>query len=61
LGQGREKARAYLEENPAVVEELKAKVQAAGAATAVAAVAGGAMVEPNGDAAGSDDGPSDSE
>jgi recombination protein RecA len=30
LGQGREKARAYLAENPAVVEELRAQVLAAG-------------------------------
>jgi recombination protein RecA len=31
LGQGREKARAYLEENAPLVEELKTKVLAAGA------------------------------
>jgi recombination protein RecA len=30
LGQGREKTRAYLIENPALVEELKAKIMAAG-------------------------------
>ena len=30
LGQGKEKARAYLVENPAVTEELKQKVLAAG-------------------------------
>jgi recombination protein RecA len=30
LGQGREKTRAYLQENPALVEELKAKILAAG-------------------------------
>ena len=39
LGQGREKARAYLEENPAVVEELRAKVLAAGATPAIPAAA----------------------
>jgi recombination protein RecA len=31
LGQGREKTRAFLVENPAVVEELKGKIEAAGA------------------------------
>ena len=31
LGQGREKTRAYLQENPALVEELKNKIMAAGA------------------------------
>lgn len=39
LGQGREKARAYLEENPTVVEELRAKVLAAGATPATPAAA----------------------
>ncbi|HEY1599642.1 MAG TPA: recombinase RecA [Pirellulales bacterium] len=38
LGQGREKTRAYLIENPALVEELKQKIMSAGTA-AVAAVA----------------------
>ena len=36
LGQGREKTRQYLEENPQLVEELKNKVLAAGAPLAVA-------------------------
>lgn len=37
MGQGREKARAYLQENPQVAEELRTKILAAGvAATAVA-------------------------
>jgi recombination protein RecA len=30
LGQGREKTRAYLEENPELVEELKARIVAGG-------------------------------
>ena len=30
LGQGREKVRAYLKENPKLVEELKEKIMAAG-------------------------------
>ena len=37
LGQGRERARAYLEENPALVEELREKVLASGAVAAVSA------------------------
>jgi recombination protein RecA len=45
LGQGREKVRAYLKENPAVVEELKTKILESGA-VAVALVA-----ESDGDAA----------
>jgi recombination protein RecA len=40
LGQGREKARAFLLENPAVTEELRTKVMAAGATLAAAAGAG---------------------
>jgi recombination protein RecA len=39
LGQGREKVRDYLKENPKVVEELRGQIMAAGAATAPAAVA----------------------
>jgi recombination protein RecA len=39
LGQGREKTRAYLQENPAFVEELKAKILAAGDLAQPAAVA----------------------
>jgi recombination protein RecA len=39
LGQGREKTRAYLLENPALVEELKAKIMAVG--SVVPAVSGG--------------------
>jgi len=35
LGQGREKTRAYLVENPALVEELKQKIMAAGAPVTV--------------------------
>jgi recombination protein RecA len=35
LGQGRERARAYLEENPALVEELREKVLASGAVATV--------------------------
>ncbi|HEV3342278.1 MAG TPA: recombinase RecA [Pirellulales bacterium] len=37
LGQGRERARAYLEENPALVEELREKVLASGTVAAVPA------------------------
>ncbi|HET6884367.1 MAG TPA: recombinase RecA [Pirellulales bacterium] len=37
LGQGRERARAYLEENPALVEELREKVLAGGAVATVSA------------------------
>jgi recombination protein RecA len=37
LGQGRERARAYLEENPALVEELREKVLASGAVAAIPA------------------------
>jgi recombination protein RecA len=40
LGQGRERARAYLEENPALVEELRQKVLANGAVTVSAGDAG---------------------
>jgi recombination protein RecA len=32
LGQGREKVRAYLQENPAVVEELRQRILSAGVA-----------------------------
>ncbi|HQU45907.1 MAG TPA: recombinase RecA, partial [Pirellulales bacterium] len=44
IGQGRERARAYLEENPALVEDLREKILASGAvATApITAAAGGA-------------------
>jgi recombination protein RecA len=42
LGQGREKTRAYLQENPAVVEELKDKLMAAGTAALATAVDGAA-------------------
>ncbi len=44
LGQGREKTRAYLEENPALVEELKDKLMAAGSA-ALATAADGAVAD----------------
>ncbi len=47
LGQGREKVRDYLKDNPKLVEELKDKILAAGTANAPAAVAG----EPEGPAA----------
>jgi recombination protein RecA len=57
LGQGREKTRAYLQENPELVEELKAKITASGAATAVdgaavdgAAVDGAPVAVPGGEA-----------
>ncbi len=40
LGQGREKTRTYLIENPALVEELKNKIMAAGADLAVAKTPG---------------------
>jgi recombination protein RecA len=46
LGQGREKTRALLLENPQLVEELKEKILAAGAVLAIAPAAG------NGDADG---------
>jgi recombination protein RecA len=49
LGQGREKTRAYLEENPALVEELRNKIMAAGAA-----LASGVAEEDNGAAAAQD-------
>src|SRR5262249_18004247 len=42
LGQGREKARAFLLENPKVTEELRQKVMEAGAAAAIASESGGA-------------------
>ena len=42
LGQGREKVRDYLKENPKLVEELREKIMAAGAAVAPAAVVGNA-------------------
>jgi recombination protein RecA len=41
LGQGREKTRAYLEENPALLEELKARVLEAGDAAPAASSSGG--------------------
>jgi recombination protein RecA len=41
LGQGREKARLYLKENPKLTEELKAKILAAGISKVAAAPAGG--------------------
>jgi recombination protein RecA len=41
LGQGRERARAYLEENPALVEELREKVLASGTVAAVSAADAG--------------------
>ncbi|HVU87745.1 MAG TPA: recombinase RecA [Pirellulales bacterium] len=41
LGQGREKTRAYLVENPALVEELKQKIMAAGAPLAAASASEG--------------------
>ncbi len=41
LGQGREKTRTYLVENPALVEELKQKIMAAGAPVTVAPPAEG--------------------
>lgn len=37
LGQGREKTKSYLEENPALLEELKTKILAAGGGVTVAA------------------------
>ncbi len=48
LGQGREKVRAYLQENPALVEELRGKILSAGV-HAVATIAG----EDGGDGEGS--------
>lgn len=47
LGQGREKVRDYLVENPKLVEEFKEKILAAGAPVGPAAVAGVAA-EPEG-------------
>ena len=48
LGQGREQVRAHLEENPALVEELRGKIMAAGGlARTVLASEGGE--EPAGD------------
>jgi recombination protein RecA len=44
LGQGREKVRDYLKENPKLVEELKDKILAAGATAGPAAIA----AEPDG-------------
>jgi recombination protein RecA len=49
LGQGREKTRAYLEENPALVEELRNKIMTAGAA-----LASGVAEEDSGTAAAQD-------
>ncbi len=46
LGQGREKVRDYLKENPKLVEELKEKIMAAGTANAPAAVAGESEAAP---------------
>ncbi|HVX13903.1 MAG TPA: recombinase RecA [Pirellulales bacterium] len=48
LGQGRERARTYLEENPALTEELREKVLASGA---VATVSGGDAGESDGQGA----------
>jgi recombination protein RecA len=45
LGQGREKVRDYLRENPKLVEEFREKILAMGAATGPAAVAGEANGE----------------
>jgi recombination protein RecA len=45
LGQGREKVRDFLKENPALVEELKEKILAAGAPAVAAGNSGGAAVE----------------
>jgi recombination protein RecA len=41
LGQGREKARLYLKENPKLTEELKAKILAAGVSKAAAGSSSG--------------------
>jgi recombination protein RecA len=49
LGQGREKTRAYLEENPALVEELRSKIMTAGAP-----LASGVAEEDSGTAAAQD-------
>ncbi|HXT60953.1 MAG TPA: DNA recombination/repair protein RecA, partial [Pirellulales bacterium] len=40
LGQGREKTKSYLEENPALLEELRTKILAAGNPVAAASAAG---------------------
>jgi recombination protein RecA len=45
LGQGREKTRAYLQENPALVEELRQKIMATGDLAPVASASGGDAVE----------------
>lgn len=45
LGQGREKARAYLEENPAILQELKEQILAAKASGELADAGGGAAAE----------------
>ena len=42
IGQGRERARAYLEENPALVEDLREKILASGAVATAPAASGGA-------------------
>jgi recombination protein RecA len=45
LGQGREKVRLYLAENPKLVEELREKILAAGITTVIASPAGAATEE----------------
>ena len=45
LGQGREKTRAYLLENPALVEELRQKIMAAGEVVPVAIAPEGDVAE----------------
>jgi recombination protein RecA len=42
LGQGRERTRTYLQENPQLLEELKEKILSAGVVNAVAAAGEGA-------------------
>jgi recombination protein RecA len=44
LGQGREKVRAFVQENPAVVEELRERIMSAGV-TAIATSSDGAESE----------------
>jgi recombination protein RecA len=51
LGQGREKVRQYLKENPALTQELREKILAAGDSTAIAV----APTESGGGSGGGDD------
>ena len=54
LGQGKEKARDYLKENPALTEEIKQKILAAGGLDYLLSSGGGGEESANGEAEGDD-------